>query len=162
MKTAMWMGIVLCLCASAALAQSKIESGWTCPKATTANSIDVGDQPHHSYMIAQFNCTSTKGEIDGVKEKEGTATEFAEVTGNRLKGHGIFVDTLANGDKITFSYQSMATLKDGQMQSGSNKWQATGGSGKFKGIKASGGCKVMAGADGSTNFDCSGTYTSPK
>lgn len=154
--------VLVCLSATLALAQGKVENGWACGKATIANSIEIGDQPHHSYMIAQFKCTSTKGEIAGVKDKEGTATEFDEITGNSLKGHGIFVETMANGDKIIFNYQPMATLKDGQMETGSNKWQATSGGGKFKGIKTSGTCKAKGNPDGSANFTCSGTYTLPK
>jgi len=157
--------LVLCLvflCAASSLAQKKNNSGWACGKAVTANSIDVGDKPNHSYTIAQFKCTATKGEFEGVKEKEGTATEFDEVTGDGVKGHGIFVDTLANGDKITFAYQSTASMKDGQMQTGSNKWQATSGTGKFKDIKANGACKATGSPDGGIVFDCSGTYTPPK
>ena len=50
-------------------------------KPAMGNSIEVGDQPNHAYAIDQIKCTSTKGEIGGVKEKEGTGTEFAEVVG---------------------------------------------------------------------------------
>jgi len=32
-------------------------------------------------------------------KKDGAATEFAEKTGNASTGHGVFVETLANGDK---------------------------------------------------------------
>jgi hypothetical protein len=152
---------VVCVCASLALAQGKTSNAWNCPKPSDAHSIDVGDKPSHAYSVDQITCTSTKGEIAGVREKEGTGTEFAEVTGNSMKGHGVFVETMANGDKIQFVYQFTATTKDGQMQSGSNKYQATSGAGKFKGIKASGTCKGTAKADGSVDWACSGTYTVP-
>ena len=33
---------------------------------------------------------------------------------------------MANGDNIHFTYQTTGAIKNGQMQSGSNKWQATG------------------------------------
>src|SRR6266851_6836964 len=108
---------VVCVCASLALAQSKTSNAWTCPKPSDAHSIEVGDKPGHAYSVDQITCTSTKGEIAGVKEKEGTGTEFAEVTGNSMKGHGVFVETMANGDKLHFVYQFTATTKDGQMQS---------------------------------------------
>jgi len=49
-----------------------------------------------------------------------------------------------------------------QMQSGSDMWQYTGGTGKFKGIKGSGTCKGTASADGSTNWTCTATYSLPK
>ena len=160
-KLVLVVGLV-CLCATVALAQGKVSNGWTCGKPAVMHSIDVGDQPNHAYVIDQIKCTSTKGEIEGVKEKEGTGTEFAEISGDKSSGHGVFVETLANGDKITVAYQFSATLKNGQMQSGSNKWQATNGTGKFKGIKYSGTCTAKGTADGSSNFTCNGTYTLPK
>ena len=152
----------LCVCTTVALAQGKVANGWACGKPAMAHGIDVGDQPNHAYAIDQIKCTSTKGEIGGVKEKEGTGTEFAEVTGDKSSGHGIFVETMANGDTIHFTYQFTATLKNGQLQSASDKWQATSGTGKFKGIKASGTCTGTGAADGSTNWECSGTYSLPK
>ena len=159
-KPVLVLGLV-CLCATVALAQGKVANGWACGKPAMGNSIEVGDQPNHAYSIDQITCTSTKGEIAGVREKEGTGTEFAEVTGNSMKGHGVFVETMANGDKIHFVYQFTATTKDRQMQSGSNKYQATSGAGKFKGIKSSGTCTGTAAADGSVNWSCTGTYSVP-
>ena len=162
MRKLMLVGFLVCLSAGVAVAQNKIANGWACAKPAMPHSIDVGDQPGHAYAIDQLKCTSTKGEIGGVKEKEGTGTEFSEVTGNNSSGHGIFVETMANGDKITFTYQTTATLKNGHMVSGSDKFQATSGSGKFKGIKASGSCTGTGNADGSTNWSCTGTYSIPK
>lgn len=153
---------LMCLCASPALAQGKIENGWACAKPAVAHSIEVGDQPSHAYSIDQITCTSSKGEIAGVREQEGTGTEFAEVTGNSSQGHGVFVETMANGDKIHFTYQFTATIKNGLMQSGSNKFQATSGTGKFKGIAASGTCTGTGSADGSVTWSCTGTYSIPK
>ncbi len=152
---------VVCLCASLAVAQGKVANGWACAKPADAHSIEIGDKPGHAYSIDQITCTSTKGEIAGVREKEGTGTEFAEVTRNSVKGHGVFVETMANGDKIHFVYQFTATTKDGHMQSGSNKFQATSGAGKFKGIKSSGTCKGTGKADGSVDWACTGTYSIP-
>ncbi len=152
----------LCVSTTVALAQGKVANGWTCGKPAMAQSIEVGDQPNHAYAIDQIKCTSTKGEIGGVKEKEGTGTEFAEVTGDKSSGHGIFVETMANGDTIHFTYKFTGTLKNGQLQAASDKWQATSGTGKFKGIKASGTCTGTGAAEGSTNWECSGTYSIPK
>jgi hypothetical protein len=98
----------------------------------------------------------------GVREKEGTGTEFAEVTDNGSKGHWIFVETMTNADKMYFTYHFTATLKDGKMESGTNKWQATSGAGKFKGIKASGTCTGKGTADGGVTWACTGTYSLPK
>ena len=151
-----------CLCATVALAQRRLANGWACGKPAMTHNIEVGDQPNHAYSIDQIKCTSTKGEIAGVKEKEGTGTQFTEVTGNSSSGHGVFVETMANGDKIHYTYQTTATIKDGQMQSGSDKWQATGGTGKFKGITGSGTCTGTGTADGSATWACSGFYSLPK
>ena len=87
----------------------------------------------------------------------GTGTEFAEITGDSSQGHGVFVETMANGDNIHFTYQTAGAIK-----SGSNKWQATGGTGKFKGINGSGTCTGTGNADGSTTWTCTGTYSLPK
>ncbi len=162
MRKVVFVPAVVCLCATGALAQGKVANGWACGKPAMGHSIDVGDQPNHAYAIDQIKCTSTKGEIAGVKEKEGTGTEFAEVTGNSSRGHGVFVETMANGDMIHFTYQTTTTVKNGQMESGSDKWQATSGTGKFKGIKASGTCTGTGNADGSTTWTCTGTYSLPK
>jgi len=155
---------VLCVCASLAAAQGKTgktSNGWACPKPADAHSIEVGDKAGHAYSIDQITCTATKGEIAGVKEKEGTGTEFSEVTGNSMKGHGVFVETMANGDKIHFAYQFTGTTKDGQLQSATDNYHAISGAGKFTGIKASGTCKGTGKADGSVDWACTGTYSIP-
>lgn len=159
-KGVLILGLV-CFCATGALAQNKVDNGWACGKPAPANSIDVGDQPNHAYAIDQIKCTSTKGEIAGVREKEGLGTECGELKGNRSSGHAIFVETMENGDKVYASYHPTIMLKDGQMQSGSDKWEYTGGTGKFEGLKGSGTCKGTGNADGSSTWTCSGTYTLP-
>lgn len=136
---------LLCLCASQAVAKETVSSGWACAKAAISNSIQVGDQPGHTYSIDQVTCTSTYGEMAGSRFKVGTGTEFAEITHNGSQGHGVFVATMANGDKVYFNYQTVR-----RMQSLSNKYQATSGTGKFSGIKSSGGCTGTAKANGSS------------
>ena len=71
------VGLVF-LCATVVLAQNegKVSNGWACSKPDKTNTIEVGDEPGHTYTIAQFKCTSTKGEFAGIREKEGTSTEF--------------------------------------------------------------------------------------
>ena len=162
-KFVLVVGLV-CLCATVTLAQSegKVSNGWACSKPDKVNTLEVGDEPGHTYSIVQFKCTSTKGEYAGVKEKEGTATEFYEIKGNQMTGHGVFIETFANGDKATFPYQPSGTLKDGKMQTLGDKWQAAGGTGKFKGLKASGTCTGTGTADGGSTLTCTGTYALPK
>jgi hypothetical protein len=140
------------------MAQGKVASQWTCAKSTVAHSIDAGDQPNHSFVISQSNCTASKGEIEGVKDKEGMATQFNEVTGAASSWHGVFVVTMANGDKVHYSFKGRGTTKDGNFESGSNAWAITNGTGKFAGAKGEGSCKGKGNADGSATWDCAGSY----
>lgn len=162
MRKLVLIGGLVCLCATVALAQGKIASEWKCAKPAMMHALEVGDQPGHAYAIDQVKCTAVKGEMAGAKEKEGTGTEFADVNGDKSSGHGLFVETLASGDKAHITYQFTATTKNGQFQSGSNKWQISGGTGKLKGAKGSGSCTAKGNPDGSSNFTCNGTYTLSK
>ena len=149
----------LCMVPSIALAQGQSNVQWKCDKPAAQHAIEVGDKPGHSYAIDQINCTAIKGEISGVKMKSGTGTEFHDINGDKAIGHGIFVENLENGDKNYYKYEFTGTSKDGAFQSGSNKWSMIRGSGLMKGGKASGTCTATGNADGSTSFDCMGTYT---
>ena len=162
MRSLFLLACALSLSASLVLAQGKVDSQWNCGKPTDSHSIDVGDQTGHAYAIAQITCTAVKGEIEGVKEKEGTGTEFDDVKGNKVKFHGVFVETLANGDKLHISYQGTSTMEKGQFQSASDEWTITNGTGKLKGAKGKGTCKGRGNADGSSTFDCAGDYTLAK
>ena len=159
MRNVFFVICALCLSATVAVAQGKIDSQWNCGKATEGHSLDVGDQPGHAYAIAKFSCTAVKGEIEGVKEKEGSGTEFDDVRGNGMKGHGVFVEVLSSGDKLYVSYQAKGTSDNGQLQSASNEWTIINGTGKLKGAKGKGGCKGKGNPDGSATYDCTGEYT---
>ena len=155
-----------CLAVSTTLAQTpasgKTATSWKCAAPTPAHALPVGDAPNHMYVVEQVKCSATKGEIAGVKEQEGTGTEFADVTGDTSKGHGVFVETLANGDKAFVSYTFTGTSKNNVMVSGSNKWTITGGTGILKGAKGGGTCTAKGNADGTANFECTGSYTLAK
>jgi len=133
----------------------------TAAESQRLDSIDVGDQPGHAYVVSQTKCAAAKGEIGGVQEKEGIGTEFHDVMGSNLSWHGIFVTTLAGGDKIHYSYKGTGTAKGGQFVSGSNTWTIFGGTGKFKGAKGEGSCKGKGNPDGTATWDCTGTYNVP-
>ena len=145
-----------------ALAQGPVAVQWNCAQPAPVNSLAAGDEPNHAFMINQVKCAAAKGEIAGVKQQEGVGTEFHEVTGSADHFHGVYVETLANGDKITYTYKGTATVKAGGLESASNTWSATSGTGKFKGIRASGTCKAVGKPDGTSTFDCSGSYSIPK
>ncbi len=162
MRKLLFVVCSMLLCASVAMAQDKLESKWNCGKASVAHSLDVGDQPNHTYVITQGSCTAEKSEVGGVKEKEGVGTAFNENTGNATHWHGIFVVTMANGDKLHYAYSGKGTAKDGAFQSGTNTWSIIGGTGKFKGAKGKGSCTGKGSPDGSATWDCTGTYTLAK
>jgi len=155
-----------CLAVSTTAAQTpasgKIASSWKCTVPNLGNALPVGDEPNHMYVVEQVKCTATKGDIAGVPEKEGTATEFVEVTGDTSTGHGVFVETLANGDKAFVSYTFKGTSKNKVMVSGTNKWTFAGGTGMLKGAKGGGTCTAKGNPDGGLTFECSGTYTLAK
>jgi hypothetical protein len=161
MRKLVLMGIAALSLAQVSFAQTsgKVNTLWKCTAPSPMNAIPVGDTPDHVYIVEQAKCTATNGEIAGVKQKEGTATEFVEATGATSKGHGIFVETMSNGDKIIYSYELTGTSKNKMMDTGSNKFTATSGTGQFKGIKASGSCTAKGNPDGSGEFTCTGTYT---
>jgi hypothetical protein len=151
------------LAAAAAAAQTpasgKTASSWKCAAPNPTHTVPVAGHTNHAYVVSSSQCTALKGEIAGVVEKSGVATEFIEVMGDKAKGHGIFFETLANGDTLTVSYEFTGTMKNQQFQSGSNKWTVMDGTGKLKGSKGQGTCTAKGSPDGSLNFDCTGTYT---
>ena len=149
---------LLSLSATVAMAEGKIAAQWNCPKATVAHNLEAGDQANHSYVISQVSCTAAKSDIGGMKEKDGTATQFNEVTGDTSTYHGVFVSTAENGDKVHYTYKGKAKMNNGQVQSASHTFSIVGGTGKFKGAKGGGSCKGTGNADGAVVWNCTGTY----
>jgi hypothetical protein len=158
MRKVWLIGCSVLLLGSVSLAD-KVVSQWNCGKASEEHAINVGDQANHSYAISKSACTASKSEIGGVKEKDGDSTQFNETKGGATTWHGIFVVTAENGDKIHYTYTGRGTVKDGQFQSGSNKWAMVGGTGKFAGAKGEGTCKGKGNADGTGTWDCEGNFT---
>jgi hypothetical protein len=155
---------ILCGCAfvafavSTASAQTKHSISGTCAKADVEQSVPAGDQPGHTFMVAQGKC-SAKDEIGGAMSKEAAYSEHRDVTASRLKAWGVYVETYDSGDKIFYNYQLSVAVKDGVVKSGKGTYHATVGTGKMKGIKATGTCTYSAGADGGTSYSCTGDYT---
>lgn len=153
---------LLVLCVTVSAAQEKISSQWNCDKPAEQHSFTVPDGEGHSYMLAQGKCTSEKGGMGDVKEQEGAYTEFLDATGSAVQNHGVFVVTMAGGDKVYYHYHGTQAWKDTNMVSGTNRWTLAGGTGTFKAAKGDGGCKGKANADGSSVWNCDGTYSGAK
>jgi hypothetical protein len=149
---------------AAASAQTKISGTVQCGKADQEHSIQIGDRPNHSVTISQGKCTSTTPvEIAGILSKEGVYTLLTETSGNTLRYHFYYVDTMANGDKAYYRGEGTMTVKDAVPQSGDEKWILVRGEGKLKGIKGKGTNTLKAAvADGSSTWDLEGEYELPK
>ncbi|MDP9339354.1 MAG: hypothetical protein M3P45_10845 [Acidobacteriota bacterium] len=139
-------------------AQTKFSSSGKCGKADVEHSINIPDKDGHAFALGQGKC-ETKGKIGGANSKEGSYSEHKEVAGNLTKVWGVYVETFDSGDKVYYSYQGSVSSKNGEVVSGQNKWQMSGGTGKMRGIKGSGSCKHTPETGGYLNYACSGEYT---
>jgi len=81
MRKLMLVVLSLAVFCSVAMAQSKIDTKWHCPKATTEHKLDVGDAPDHSYWIGQGACEATASE--GPSRKNPAHGRNSEMYGKR-------------------------------------------------------------------------------
>jgi len=139
-------------------AQTKSSMSGKCGKPDVQQNIPAGDSPSHVFILAQGKC-ETKGDVGGAASKEGAFSEHGEVSGDRGKTWGVYVETFDSGDKIFYTYQATTTFKEGAVQTSQNKYQVSGGTGKMKGIKGSGTCKMTPNAEGGVDYTCTGEYT---
>ncbi len=151
--------VLLVMAAAATPAQTKHDFSGKCGKADVMQTIPAGDKEGHAFMLQQGKCETTTGEVGGAKSKQGAFSEHDEAAGTRLKGWGVYVETYDSGDKIFYTYQTTGTTKDGAFVSGVNKYQITDGTGKMKGIKGTGSCKLAGNASGGLDYSCTGEYT---
>jgi hypothetical protein len=90
-----------------------------------------------------------------MSSKQSGLRGAGEVIGQNGKVTGTYVDTLANGEDL--SYEATSVLKDGQlsMETGGR----SGRTARLKGTRA----RAPAGraSDGGLTFDCTGAYTLP-
>lgn len=141
-------------------AQTKSSMSGKCSK-PDAQSIPAGDRDGHMFAVQTGKCEAT-GEIGGQKSTEGTYSEHTDVMGSRVRAWGVYVETFDGGDKVFFNYQTHAKVDKGMFTSGGNAYQITGGTGKMKGIKGSGTCKLTGTPEGGLVYKCTGEYTMAK
>jgi len=162
MSTKTFCSVLVCLLL-APLTLMAASGTVVCAKPQKESMIEIPDQAGHAYAINQSKCSWTKAmEIGDTKHNAGVVTGFDEITGTSGKGHGTYVDTLANGDTAVYTYTSNVTLKDGAFQTGESKFTLVSVTGKLKGTRGSGICKGTGAADGSVTWECQGTYQVPK
>ncbi len=70
------------------------------------------------------------------------------------------MDPMENGDTAHYRWEGTGTLKGEMLESADIKWELIRGTGKMKGVKASGTCKGKGTAEGGIRWDCTGSYTS--
>ncbi len=150
------MVVVLCLLvvASAAMAQTKIDTKWTCAKPSENPTLDAGDAPDHRYGLAQGTCDATAGSS---AEKSGAYAETQERWKTSTKTHGTFNVTMDNGDMVYYTYDitGSSDMKKPLM----NKWKVAGGTGKHKAARGVGSCTGTVNADQSSSWVCTGSVT---
>ena len=163
MRKTLYLVCFACLLTSLAVAQTKMSGTIKCGKSSIEHMVPVGDHPDHFFGVTQANCSWSKPwTVADVASKEGTGTGVVEANGEIGKAHGVYVDTMANGDKAHYRYESTSTTKNGQIQINEHKWQLVEGTGKLKGVKGHGTCKGSGTTDGGVTYECEGEYTSPK
>jgi len=162
-KNWLLVGLLLSV-ASSAVAQTQMSGVALCAPANPTYLIRVGDNPGHSYGLAQGTCTWTKPwEIAGLKNTQGVGTQIQETTGDTTKVRGTFVDHMANGDKAFYSFEFTLLAKADGPQVMDHKWELLGGTGKLQGAKGRGACTAApVGSSGSFSYDCRGEHTLPK
>lgn len=156
MQKLLLVALSVLVSASAAMAQSKVDTKWRCQKPAAEHKFDVGDAPDHSYWIGQGTCEATSSEGD-LKEKNGTFTEFHDAWKTSFRYHGYFIATTDSGDKINYTYEGSGSTD--LTKPIANKWKIVSGTGKNKGIKGSGTCSGKSNADGPADLTCTGTYS---
>jgi hypothetical protein len=156
-------GVMVCLYAATADAQTKVTGTAQCGKADPAYALAVGDRADHNLALSQSKCTWTKPmEIGGDKSKDGVSTATADVSGDTARTRGFHIATMESGDKFFAWYQGTATTKDGAAAGQKGKWGFTGGTGKLKGIKGEGTFECTPSGDGGIACEVEGTYTLAK
>src|SRR5512137_2898732 len=114
--------VVFAFAVSIAPAQTKATLSGNFSKPDVQQTLPAGDQDGHVFMLAQSKCTA-KGDVGGAAGKDGIATEHRDATKKHSRGWGVFAETLDNGDKVFYNYQTNLTLKEDGSASGSNKYQ---------------------------------------
>jgi hypothetical protein len=141
-------------------AQNKLTMTGKCGKADTDQSVPAADMPGHNYAISAGKCTA-EGKVGSANAKEGAYAENQDIRGNVMKNWGTYAVTLDDGDKIFMDYQGTDTMKGNQLASGNNRWTITGGTGKMKGAKGVGQCKLAPAGSTDITYTCNGTYGMP-
>jgi hypothetical protein len=136
----------------------KVEGKVRCDKPEPEHAIEVPDRPGHALVISKRKCSWIEPlVVMGAKTKDAVAVSFAEKMEGALHTHGFEVDTLDNGEKLT--WQSMGrVLAEKGPATANGRWSLMRGTGKFKGIKGGGTYEGKLDAEDVLMLDLEGVY----
>ena len=158
-----WLVLSCVLLFTAAATAQKMTEQLKCGLPDKQYAIPVGDAPGHVYSISHSSCTYPKPGNIGVSQKvAGEDVVFSDTTSTRTQWHGVFTETMSNGEKLYYRHHGEGVLNNGTFTSGEDLWEVSGGTGSYKGFKGKGVCKLHPQPDGTFLDDCSGEYTPPK
>jgi hypothetical protein len=136
----------------------KVEGKVRCGKPDPTYAIEVPDRPGHALTLNKRKCVwSEPLEIKGTKTKEGEAITFAEKMEGELHVHGFEVDTLDNGEKLTWQSMGLITPDKGAAKV-KGRWSLMRGTGNIKAIKGGGSYAGNVDADGVMTLNFDGVY----
>ncbi|HZP01327.1 MAG TPA: hypothetical protein VFD30_13625 [Terriglobia bacterium] len=147
--TCLYAAIATVVLATPVLAQNRISGTSKCSKPDTAYALEVGDRPHHLFVMTKATCTWDKPvEMAGTESKGYETSVFNESWATRGRMLGYVVSAFADGDKTFVRVHGRITLKDGKQTGSEGAWNYTGGTGKFVGIKGKGTFKCSTEGEG--------------
>jgi hypothetical protein len=136
----------------------KVEGKVRCDKPDPEHSIEVPDRPGHALMISKRKCIWTEPMVViGAKTRDGVAVSFTEKMEGTLHTHGFEVDTLDNGEKLTWQSMDQVLAEKGPATA-KGRWSLMRGTGKYKGIKGGGTYEGKLEADDVLVLDLEGIY----
>ena len=158
-----WFVLFCVLLFTAAATAQKMTEQIKCGKPDQQHAIPVGDAPGHVYSISHASCTYLKpGNIGVAKKVAGEDVIFSETSGNSTQWHGLYTETMSNGEKLYYRHHGGGVLNNGAFTSGEDVWEVSGGTGSYKAYRGKGVCKLHPQPDGTFLDECSGEYTAPK
>jgi hypothetical protein len=144
-------------------AQNKISGEGRSTQADQQYQIQVPDRPGYTFSISQNKFTWTKPwEILGLKSVGGIDTASTETSGGVARFHGLYVETMENGDKAFYRYEGTAPTTPHAPGTFMANWTLVGGTGKLEGITGKGTCRIQRQPDGTSLYTCEGEYQMPR
>jgi hypothetical protein len=129
-----------------------------CDKPDPVYSIPVPDRPGHALLLEKRKCSWPEPlVIMGAKAKDGESISFSEKMEGSLHVHGFEVDTMDNGEKLTWQSMGQVAGEKGPATV-KGRWSLMRGTGKFKGARGGGTYEGNLDADGVLTLDFEGVY----